>query len=189
MMKTKYTKAYILSNRGCRSRDKVLSMDFMVDKNYTYSGIIDSNDLTLLDKFWWVIKKTNLTKDQKLDIAIRCAETVLPIFEDKYPNDDRPRKAIETAKNRDAFSSSAADDAADAAYAAAADAFSSSDAADAAFSAADAAFSYAYAAYAASDAAYAYAAYAAYAAADAADAAAYAKYKERLIKILKSPIK
>jgi hypothetical protein len=30
--------------------------------------------------------------------AVLCAEKVLKIYEDKYPNDDRPRKAIEEAK-------------------------------------------------------------------------------------------
>ena len=32
------------------------------------------------------------------DFAIWCAEQVLPVFEDRYPNDDRPRRAIEAAK-------------------------------------------------------------------------------------------
>mgnify|MGYP001316261842 CR=1 FL=1 len=31
-------------------------------------------------------------------MAADFAETVLPIFEKKYPNDDRPRKAIEAAR-------------------------------------------------------------------------------------------
>ena len=30
--------------------------------------------------------------------AADCAEAVLPIFERDYPNDDRPRKAIEAAR-------------------------------------------------------------------------------------------
>jgi hypothetical protein len=30
--------------------------------------------------------------------AADCAERVLPYFEDKYPNDDRPRKAVETLR-------------------------------------------------------------------------------------------
>ena len=30
--------------------------------------------------------------------SIECAERVLPIFEEKYPHDKRPRKAIEAAK-------------------------------------------------------------------------------------------
>jgi hypothetical protein len=36
--------------------------------------------------------------DFKKQLVLKGAELVLPIFEKKYPNDDRPRKAIETAK-------------------------------------------------------------------------------------------
>jgi hypothetical protein len=40
------------------------------------------------------------TEDQKsLALwAADCAEHVLPYFEEKYPNDDRPRKAVEAAR-------------------------------------------------------------------------------------------
>ena len=89
--------------------------------------------------------------------AAECAELVLPIYEAVYPDDDRPRKAIEAAKRGDLDECCAAANAAyTAAYAAAAYA------------------AYAAAAYAAYAAAYAaYAAYAAaYTAADAADATA-----------------
>ena len=34
--------------------------------------------------------------------AADCAERVLHLFENKYPNDDRPRKAIEVARNPNA---------------------------------------------------------------------------------------
>jgi len=102
-------------------------------------------------------------REQQTEIAIFCAEKVLPIFEDRYPDDDRPRKAILAAKNwlkepTDTNRAAAAYDADAAAYAYAAYA--------------DAA---AYAAYAAAAAYAAYAdaaAYAAYAAAAACDAAA-----------------
>jgi hypothetical protein len=117
------------------------------------------------------------------EAAIKAAEGVLPLFEKRRPGDDRPRKAIEAAKERLANPSKA--DAADAAYAAyaayAADAASAASAADAAYAAyavdaADAAY-VASAAYAASAASAASAAYAADAA-SAADAAyaAYAAY-------------
>ena len=94
--------------------------------------------------------------------AIEWAEYVLPIWEKYYPEDDRPRKAIEAAKAKDA-----AYDAAYAADSAASDA--ASDAASAA-AAAYAAYYAARAAYAA-DAAHARADYAASSAAYAADAA------------------
>ena len=69
---------------------------------------------------------------QKIQYAVFASEQVLPIFEKKYPKDDRPRKAIEAAKKciedpstenkADAAAYDAADAAADAVDAAAADA-------------------------------------------------------------------
>ena len=38
------------------------------------------------------------TKAQAVEYAIMCAEDVLFIWEEKYPKDDRPRKAIEAAR-------------------------------------------------------------------------------------------
>jgi hypothetical protein len=136
---------------------------------------------------------------QEIVLAVcDCAELALPIFEKKYPKDNRPRTAIETARkwaNGEALLSEvksaasaayAAAHAASAAYAAASYAAYAADAADAAAHAAHAAYAaYAaasYAAYAAdaadaaahaASAAYAAASYASYAA-DAADAAAHA---------------
>jgi len=100
---------------------------------------------------WLMIRL--LSNKNQVKIAIYSAKLVLPIFEERYPNDDRPRKAI------------------DAAYAAAADAAAYAAAADVA---ADAAYADAAASAARAAASAAYAAYAAYAAAYAADAANYA---------------
>ena len=39
-------------------------------------------------------------KDKEIRLfAADCAEFVLPIFEKEYPNDDRPRKAIQAARD------------------------------------------------------------------------------------------
>jgi hypothetical protein len=128
----------------------------------------------------------SMTKEQNIEWSIYCAESVLSIFEDKYPSDKRPRNAINAAKkylshptneNKTAAAYAAASAAASA-YAAASDA-AASDAAYAAYAAASdaaaSAYAAAYAAAYASDAAYA--AYAAYAAAsDAAD------LKEKLLR-------
>ena len=77
----------------------------------------------------WLLSRT-FTKLQAVQYAIFAAEKVIGIFEKKYPNDDKPRKAIEAAKkwvskpteeNRAAANAAAAADAyAYAAYAAAA---------------------------------------------------------------------
>ena len=39
--------------------------------------------------------------DLSVKLAIFCARSVLHIFEDQYPEDDRPRRAIEAAESRD----------------------------------------------------------------------------------------
>ena len=51
-----------------------------------------------MNKFRELAKK--LTPEQNRLWAIACAELVLPIFEAEYPDDDRPRLAIEAAKNK-----------------------------------------------------------------------------------------
>ena len=79
----------------------------------------------------WLIAKC-MDKPAAVDLAILSAEMALPIFEKKYPEDTRPRAAIEAAKawrsdpsdenkakaRSDATAATAAADAADAADAA-----------------------------------------------------------------------
>ena len=122
------------------------------------------------------------SKEQFVRVAIGEAEAVLHIWTDKYPDDDRPQKAIQVAKDwiADHASGKRADAAANAsasassssaAYASAAYAAYAAGAYAAYAAAAYAAYAAAYAAYAASDAAYAAASDAAYAAASDASAA------------------
>ena len=142
----------------------------------------------------WLICRL-FDRKQRIQYAVFAAEQVIDIFEKKYPNDKRPRLAIEAAKkvleddnevNRKLAYAAATTDAA--AYAAIADAAAYA-AYYAAYYAADAA---AYAAAYATIAAAAY--YAAYYAADAAayaataTTAAYAK-KQMQIKILNYGLK
>lgn len=106
------------------------------------------------------------THQQVVLCACDCAETVLPIFEGKYPQESSPRVAIETARKW-VNGEASLEEVGDAAHAAAN---------AAAYAAAVDADNAAYTAYAAADAAYtaAYAADAAANAADAVDAAANA---------------
>lgn len=41
--------------------------------------------------FWYLKRKQILTKLQSIELAIKCAERVLSIFEKKYPARRRPR--------------------------------------------------------------------------------------------------
>jgi hypothetical protein len=117
----------------------------------------------------WMLTRI-FDKTQNIKYAIFAAEQVIGIYEKDYPKDDRPRKAIEAAK--DYLKKSNANAANAAAYAAAnaaanAAAYAAANAAKAAAKAAANAAKAAYAANAANAAAYA---------AYAADAAAYAAY-------------
>jgi hypothetical protein len=157
------------------------------------------------DKECWsdmkIVKTYKWTKKDSVAFAIYAAELVIKNYEKEYPNDKRPREAIEaakkvlfhdTAKNRSAADSAAysAYSAADSAYSAYSAAYSARSAADSARSAADSAYSAADSARSAADSAYS---------ADSADSAAYsaaysATYKKlglwmiKRIKLLK-PIK
>ena len=109
----------------------------------------------------------NIRKRVQVMFAILCAESVIHYFEGQIPSDDRPRKAIEAAKE---YLKNPTTDAAYAAARAADAAAYAAYAARAADYATDAAYAAAYAARAADYATDA--AYAAYAAADAAARAA-----------------
>ena len=137
----------------------------------------------------WILKKRKLLdKPTSVKLACICAQHVLEIYEKKYPDDKRPRQAIEVAlkwlKEPTEENRKAADAYAEAAAYAAAYAY----AAAAAYAAADAA------AAAAAAYAYVYAAYAADAAADAADAADARKSErkwqaDQIRKLVSNPFK
>ena len=104
------------------------------DEPLSMKAILDSNGIN--DAMWCI---RALDKKYIVGFAVYCAEAVIPIFEKKYPDDERPRKAIELAKKCNAADAA---DAADAAYAVASAAYDAADddyAAYAAASAADAA--------------------------------------------------
>jgi len=166
-MKTNFTK--LTAKFGCYADENNKQNNHLLNNDFNIDDVLCA-DVPLKDKAWFIRHNCEFTDDQFREFAIGCALCVLPIYEDKYPENKAPREAIEAAKaylkkeigfddlmikRRAAAYAAAAADAADAAYAAYAAA------------AADAA-------YAAADAAYADAAYAAADAADAADAAAAA---------------
>jgi hypothetical protein len=118
--------------------EMLLSAD--VDSHALAVGIIDNNNinvetldtkakgmylLTKLKALETLIENPNTSKADKIAAAIRCAELVLPIYQDYYPNDKRVAKTIAAAKEgrydkgaADAAYVASAYDAAAAAYAA-----------------------------------------------------------------------
>jgi hypothetical protein len=148
------TKEWLLEKKACSEGTEWFLNQKESDAEKVIENLLRENHFNWAN---WALTKL-MTVRQCRQYAIFAAEQVLEIFEKQYPDDKRPRLAIEAAKavmeNNTEENRRAADAAAYAANAAA--------------NAANAA----YAAYAANAAANA--AYAAYAAAYAADAAAYA---------------
>ena len=153
-------KDYLKSLSPCEDRYKHYLENYK-DWSGSLEQFLDLPELTYDDKRWVFVR--SIDKSKLRLVAADFAERVLHIFESKYPNDDRPRKAIEAARNGNAAAADYAD------YAAAYTADAASAAANAASVAANAASVAAYGADVA-----AYAAAADYAAAAAARAAAYA---------------
>ena len=180
----KITKKWLEINEACKEGKAWFFNQKEAEGIKVVKILIKNNNLEWAN---WLIARI-LNKKQKVGYAIYSAEQVISVFENKY-QDDRPRKAIESAKrylrnpSKKTKAAAAAD--ADAAYSAYAATYAAYTAADTAYAAADAD------AYAAAAAA-AYAAnYAAYTAADAdADAATYASARKNMkVKILKYGIK
>jgi len=149
-------------------------------KETDHGTLATLNRLVVKNPEWgnWLVCRL-MNKNQAARYAIFSAEQVLDIYERKYPDDKRPRNAIEAAKaylkNPCAKTKAAAVNAYTAAYAAYAAAYAYATA-NVAYAASNAA---AYAADAASNAA---AYYAAYAAACAADAAERRKMQAKILK-------
>ena len=89
-----------LCDRGyhlCREKDLLNWLNEAIyEAEYRGEVIEDDNkivcrDVRLLRRMNWDDKVARI-------FACWCAEQVLPIFEKKYPQDNRPRKAIETAR-------------------------------------------------------------------------------------------
>ena len=105
---------------ACRERyahlvEKLGGVSFDHDARINLLTVMEHNGLkdTL-----WALRRIPTKRGKIICIlfAADCAERVLPLFEQRFPNDDRPRKAIAAARNY-AYAADA-DAAADAAAAA-----------------------------------------------------------------------
>jgi hypothetical protein len=91
LLKTKWQKACIEAVTYWKTAEFETPIEF-------FNHLILTNDKEKLKWVNWGIVRL-MNKKQKVQYSIFAAEQVLPIFEKKYPNDKRPRLAIEAAKN------------------------------------------------------------------------------------------
>ena len=156
---------------GWQTLLKHVGKDFDPDAEINLLTILESNGVA--DMLWTLRATDQDSKRIASQLAIEFAEQALPIFEKRRPDDARPRKAIQAARDYLDGKISLEELQACQSHAAAA-AYAAADADAYAYAAADADAADAYAYAADADAAAAAAAAATYAYADAADAAAYA---------------
>ena len=97
-MQTIYSDEFIQDNCGCykEESEKLEKHILKGRKKISYLDIIES-DIPLKDKYWFFCKKI-FTQEQNQRISVILAEIVLPIYEEKYPDNKAPREAIEAAK-------------------------------------------------------------------------------------------
>ena len=95
-MQTEYNLDFLLENTGCYKKSKVESLFPKEREVVSYKDILQSN-IPLEDKYWFFCHRV-FTDSQNQHFAIKIAEVVLPIFEEEYPEDNRPRKSIEAAR-------------------------------------------------------------------------------------------
>jgi hypothetical protein len=68
----------------------------------SFDEFLDLENITYNDKIW--VAQRVLNTNQLIHFGLLCAESVLHIFEEKYPEDKRPRNCIEYLMKIDDFS-------------------------------------------------------------------------------------
>ena len=96
----KVTLSFLKKENACQSGIEVFKKVFnnSAELKDIINFAIDKNKKELLQHANWLIVR-KMTHRQKIQYAIFAAEQVLHIFEKKYPEDKRPRQAIEAAKS------------------------------------------------------------------------------------------
>ena len=138
-MKTQFTPVEIMSGRGCYSKERVNYLSFIQNKQPIISiQTILESEISIKDKQWFVFNNCKLYLKEKMSLSLKLVWAVLPIYEDKYPNDFRIRELLQAIEdfNQGRISKDILLEKKQAAYAAAAD-YAAADAAAAAAAAAD----------------------------------------------------
>jgi hypothetical protein len=83
---------------GCRDGDILNYLDANIYEIETRGEILTDEDKFSVQRIRLLRKCENWNERTALLFACDCAERVLPIFEKEFPDDKRPRIAIETAR-------------------------------------------------------------------------------------------
>ena len=90
----KITNEWLAENRACKFGAEWFSNQTETDLVVVLRKLIVENHFSWAN--WLIVR--NMGLKQKRQYAVFAAEQVLPIYEKKYPDDKRPRNAIDAAK-------------------------------------------------------------------------------------------
>ena len=87
----------VMSFNPCYDRETINKL-FAGKKWMLPTTVLKLDTVSYGDKLWLLCRSDFLDDKRWRLFACDCAERVLSIFEKEYPDDNRPRKAIETAR-------------------------------------------------------------------------------------------
>jgi hypothetical protein len=93
-MKTLFTKQELLSRKGCYSSNDIETL-FPNNNDVTIKEILSIESVNIKDKRWFIYNSCELTLDEKKELSLLLSWAVLPIFENKYPDDKRVRECLD----------------------------------------------------------------------------------------------
>jgi len=102
-MSRRYTLDEIMALKPCYSREELQKY---FPKGTITARQITEADVSHSDKLWVLARL--LRPEDFVAFACDCAERVLRLFEERFPRDSRPRKAIEAARSGDRAAAEAA---------------------------------------------------------------------------------
>ncbi|MEK6237938.1 MAG: TIGR02996 domain-containing protein, partial [Planctomycetales bacterium] len=95
-----------LEERGDKRADFIrLIVEGIGGRDATDKEIVAAAEMQWTTTDYETIKQSGLPRELRRSFAADCAERALPNFQQALPNDDRPRRAIETARNNDQIAS------------------------------------------------------------------------------------
>lgn len=95
-MKIEFSKEYIYDNRGCYSKEQVDNLPFINNDKITIKMLFDN--LPFKDFDYWLLQNCKMTERDKEEYVYHYASFALPIFEERHPDNKKPREALEAKR-------------------------------------------------------------------------------------------
>jgi hypothetical protein len=88
-MKTVFTKKELLEKGVCFSKRYLNALWERYDKKFTIIKLLNDPTIAICNKIWFICRICNLSKHQKLQLAISLGNTTAIIYSATYPDDTR----------------------------------------------------------------------------------------------------